>query len=225
MRMRRTLAGSFISSPKPFIDDPSRPRPAYGAPTFHAMTRPRRLFTAVAAAAVFATACSGGSDNSASTSVGVRPSHAFDHVRHVALEQVDTDDFETVTAFAHVCAIGSGSCPDGNEPMIILGSHEFMPHDAHLRGPDVMLQPPAECLADGSYCVLTLAKCAFATRDDQLEAEHCIPEGSHIETAAASVGDGEQHDCVEARAEHSRHVDLECLRATAMNVEREGSSS
>lgn len=187
------------------------------------MKRPKRLLTAVLAAAVLVTACSGGSDDAASGTATVRPSHAFDHARHVALEQVDTDDFETVTAIAHVCAVGATSCPDGTETMIVVGSHEFMPHDQHLSAPNVILEPPAECVAADAYCVLSLAKCAFASRADQLETGHCVPEGSHIEVAAATLDDGEAHECVEARATHSRHVDIECMRATAVVAEGEGS--
>lgn len=144
-----------------------------------------------------------------------RPEHAFDEVRHIVLEQHDTDAHEIVTAIAHLCSVGDTSCPDGREELIVLGSHTFLPHDAHLYDPDTVLKPPAECLADGTYCLLSVSHCEFATATDMEEAGHCVPEGTHFVQVAAGLSSGEHHECIDPEAEMSRHVDMDCLRDTA----------
>ena len=186
--------------------------------------RPRRVLRGLAVASVLLSACSDGDSASTMNAVAARPDFAFDHARYVALEQTDTDAFETVTALAHVCSVAGDGCPDGSEPLVILGSHEFMPHDAHLSAPDAILEPPVECLADGTYCVLSVAKCTFSSRADQIATQHCVPGGSHIDVAGAAAQDGEQHECVDDRSTHSRHVDLDCVRDVAVDIDGEEGS-
>ena len=157
-------------------------------------------------------------DTDTTTAVTERPDHAFDEVRHIVLEQHDTDAHEIVTATAHLCSIGDTSCPDGSDELIVLGSHTFLPHDVHLYDPDTMLQPPADCLADGTYCLLSLSHCEFASAEDMAEAEHCVPEGSRFVEAAAHLVAGEHHECTNAEAELSRHVDMDCLRDNAETI-------
>lgn len=178
----------------------------------------------VAAAAVLLGACSSEDSGATPSAVAAKPDFAFDHARYVALEQTDTDAFETVTAIAHLCPVGGDGCPDGSEPLMILGSHEFMPHDAHLSAPDAILEPPVECLADDMYCVLSVAKCAFTSRADQIATPHCVPGGSHIDVARGAAQDGEQHECVENRSTHSRHLDLDCVRDAAVDIDGEEGS-
>lgn len=157
-------------------------------------------------------------DTDTTTSVTERPDHAFDEVRHLVLEQHDTDAHEIVTATAHLCAVGDISCPDGSEELIVLGSHRFLPHDVHLYDPDTVLQPPEECLADGTYCLLSVSHCEFATAADMEEADHCVPEGSRFVEAAADLTSGEHHECIDPAAEMSRHVDMDCLRDNAETI-------
>lgn len=175
----------------------------------------RTLSLGAAALAVLLASCS---ENPAPVSSGTRaaaPTYAFDEVRHVVLANVDAEAYEIVTAVAHVCGLTEADCPDGNEPLVLLGSYYFDPSDVHLAAPEVMLEPPAECLADQSYCVLSLAYCEFTSAEDQRSAQHCVPEHSSTDTAAAQLTSGDHHECVDPQTTHSRHVDLDCLNTGA----------
>ena len=176
-----------------------------------------RYVAAVAAVALVAVGCS--EDPTTTPTVGSstqqRPAYAFDQVRHVVLEQHDTDAHEIVTLLAHLCAIDDAECPNGSEDVIILGSHQFLPHDVHLYDPDTVVSPPEDCLTDGTFCLLSLAHCEFGSAQDMVEAEHCVPDGGQIIEAAGEFDPSAHHECVDAQAEASRHVDLDCARTSA----------
>lgn len=165
-------------------------------------------------------ACSDNTETSteALSSKADRPAHAFDDIRHIVVEQHDTDAHEIVTATAHLCSVTDNRCPDGSEKLIILGSHRFLPHDVHLYDPDTMLMPPDECLATGSYCLLSVSHCEFASVEDMTTAEHCVPEGSQFVEAASDFDLLSHHECVTATAQASRHIDLECVRTGSVQI-------
>ncbi len=177
------------------------------------MVRLRTLTLGVAALALAGAACTENTATVVPANNAPRPAYAFDQVRHVVLEGVDTDAYETVTALAHVCAVTDSSCPDGQEQLVLLGSYYFDPADVHFAAPEVILEPPEECLADDSYCVVSLAYCEFATADDQRDAQHCVVE--HSDDATTRLTSGEHHECVDPKTTHSRHIDLDCLNTGA----------
>lgn len=178
-----------------------------------------RLLAALGTAAVLVlTGCADDTDAMPAASTSDRPDHAFDEVRHVVIEQHDTEAHEIVTATAHLCSLTDITCPNGTEELIVLGSHQFLPHDVHLYDPDTMLQPPDECLVDGSYCLLSVSHCEFASAEDMVEAGHCVPEGSRFVEAAASFDPVDHHECITAEAEASRHIDLDCVRSGADQI-------
>lgn len=189
------------------------------------MPSTRLLATLGAAMVMLMTGCADDTDATLATSTSGRPDHAFDEVRHIVIEQHDTDAHEIVTATAHLCSVTDITCPDGTEELIVLGSHQFLPHDVHLYDPDTVLQPPEQCLDDGSYCLLSVSHCEFASAEDMADAEHCVPEGSRFVEAAANFDPVEHHECITAEAEASRHVDLDCVRDAANQINESASAT
>lgn len=156
------------------------------------------------------------SDDSASPTAleGTAPPGAlvFDQVKHLVLEPVRTDVHETISVLAHVCPSKASGCPDGSEEVIPMVSHHVMPGQLYMSHPEVYLDPPASCVAEGVVCYLSVAHCEFDSRSDQAAGGACVPDVDSMGVAAAAWRDGATNDCVRKEAIHSHHIDHGCLR-------------
>jgi hypothetical protein len=136
----------------------------------------------------------------------------FNTTRHLVLEGVQHDGFETVTVLAHLCRVDDSSCPGGTEEIAPVASRRLQPGIIHLANPDVYVDPPAVCLNSDMACRMSVVHCRFATRDDQLAAEYCVPSAETIAAGAPDpANSGTPHPCIQRRAERSHHIDYACI--------------
>ena len=136
----------------------------------------------------------------------------FDTTRHVVIDGIDHDGFETVTVLAHLCAANESGCPDGEEDLVVLASKHLAPGQIYLTAPDVFVEPPEQCRADGMACRMSVVHCEFANEADQRAAGFCLPSKSAVAAWAESRPDDDSsHPCVERRAERSHHIDYGCI--------------
>lgn len=142
----------------------------------------------------------------------------FNTTRHIVLEGVQHDGFETVTVLVHLCRADATSCPDGTEDIVPVASRRLQPDIIHLSNPDVYVDPPAQCLANDMACRMSIAHCSFATRADQLTTSYCLPSTEVIAAGIPEQADsGGSHPCVQRRAERSHHIDYACITGRSPN--------
>jgi hypothetical protein len=135
----------------------------------------------------------------------------FDQVKHVVLEAVSPQAFETITVLAHVCTASSTRCPDGSEDRIPLATQHLMPGQLFMSHPEVYLQPPDPCLANDTVCFVSVAHCEFSSRSDQVAAGLCFPAPDSQDPAADPWRTGQTPTCLSKKAIHSYHIDHACL--------------
>jgi hypothetical protein len=177
------------------------------------MRRPRAFAVApVAALLLIISACADDSTSAAQQASPVPPGAVvFHQVKHVVLEAVSPQAFETITVLAHVCAAGSRGCPDGSEDRIPLATQHLMPGQLFMSHPEVYLQPPDSCLADDTVCFVSVAHCEFSSRSDQVAAGLCFPAPNNTNAAADPWRTGQTPTCLSKKAIHSYHIDHACL--------------
>lgn len=140
----------------------------------------------------------------------------FDTTRHVVIEGIAHDGFETITVLAHLCAATDRSCPDGEEDLVPLASKHLAPGQIYLADPEVYLEPPERCLDDDMACRLSVVHCEFANEADQRDAGFCLPSKAAVAAwGATTASGGGGHPCLERRAERSHHLDYGCLTGGA----------
>lgn len=169
--------------------------------------------------AIALSACSGPTDSEPASQSTPTPPPAqtpsstsdtsFTQVRHIVLEDPAPDTFETVTAVVHMCEAGEVSCPNGEEPMMVLASHRFTPNRIYLHHPDMTLVPPQECLQDGMDCRVSLMYCEYPDERAQMSGRHCVP--SHDRLASLPGDSTSSDDCSEQVTALSHHVDYACM--------------
>lgn len=175
-------------------------------------SRFRRLLIALAVV-MAATACS--DDVTTPRSVAPPTGDVFNTTRHVVLEGIDHDGFETITVIAHLCPVNDRACPNGEEDLVVLASRHLVPGQIYLADPEVYLEPPEVCLADDMACRMSVAHCEFANQADQRRAGFCLPSKASVAQVGAAVASDAGHPCVERRAERSHHIDYGCLTGRA----------
>lgn len=167
--------------------------------------------------AIALSACSGPTDSEPASQSTPPPAQApsatsgtsFTQVRHIVLQDPAPDTFETVTAVVHMCEAGETSCPNGEEPMMVLASHRFTPNRIYLHHPDMTLVPPQECLQDGMDCRVSLMYCEYPDERAQMSGRHCIPSSDDSARLPDELmGDNE---CAEQVTALSHHVDYACM--------------
>jgi len=167
-----------------------------------------------AALVLAASACS--DDVTSSVPADPPAGDVFDTTRHVVIEQIAHDGFETITVLAHLCAADDRTCPDGDEDLVVLASKHLAPGQIYLADPEVYLEPPEACRDDDMACRMSVVHCEFADEADQREAGYCLPSRAAVaEWGAAGAATGESHPCVERRGERSHHVDYGCVTGQA----------
>lgn len=175
------------------------------------MTTPS-LLTRVLLAGALALGIAACSDDGPSTAPPEVAGDVFNTTRHIVLEGVQHDGFETVTVLVHLCRAAATSCPDGTEEILPVASRRLRPDIIHLSNPDVYVDPPAVCLNNDMACRMSVAHCRFTTRADQLAADYCMPSAEVIAASVQEVADaGVPHPCVQRRAERSHHIDYACI--------------
>jgi hypothetical protein len=157
-----------------------------------------------------ATACS--DDAPAPGSAPAPPSgDVFNTTRHVVLEDIEHDGFETITVLAHLCPVDDRACPNGDEDLVVLASRHLTPGEIYLADPEVYLEPPDVCLADDTTCRMSVVHCEFANEVDQRDAGYCLPSKAAVAEVGATIASEDGHPCVERRAGRSHHIDYGCL--------------
>lgn len=176
------------------------------------MARTPLLSVALASALLMVAGCGDDVDSTTSDSTPSAPTsssdgtESFDRTRHIVLENPVSDGFETVTALAHVCDSDDSSCPDGTEEVIILASYRFSPGRIYTHDPEMTLVPPDDCLRDDIRCGLSVSHCEYPDFSTQMEAQHCVPPPTPIDTTSGPTG-----QCNESAADYSHHIDFGCL--------------
>ena len=170
---------------------------------------PVRLLCA-AALVLAASACS----DDVTSSVPAEPpaGDVFDTTRHVVIEQIAHDGFETITVLAHLCGADDSACPDGEEDLVVLASKHLAPGQIYLTDPEVYVEPPEACQDDDMACRMSVVHCEFANEADQREAGFCLPSRAAVaDWGASGAAAGASHPCVDRRGERSHHVDYGCV--------------
>jgi hypothetical protein len=175
-------------------------------------SRFRRLLITLAVV-MAAAACS---DDVTTSDASTPPTgDVFDTTRHVVLEGIEHDGFETITVLAHLCPIDDRTCPDGDEDLVVLASRHLAPGQIYLADPEVYLEPPEVCLSDDMACRMSVVHCEFANEADQRDTGYCLPSRAAVAQVGAAVASDAGHPCVERRAERSHHIDYGCLTGRA----------
>jgi hypothetical protein len=180
------------------------------------MTTPflRRLVLA-GAVLLAATGCT---ESALPTTVRAPSGEVFNTTRHVVIEGIQHDGFETITVLAHLCRAVDSSCPDGDEELVVLASKHLAPGQIYLDDPEVYLEPPDQCVTDAMACRMSVVHCEFANEADQREAGFCLPSKASVaQWGASTTSTGGGHPCVERRAERSHHIDYGCVTGASAN--------
>lgn len=157
-------------------------------------------------------AAAGCTESALPTSVRAPSGDVFDTTRHVVIEQIAHDGFETITVVAHLCAVDDAGCPDGEEDLVVLASKHLAPGQIYLTDPEVYLEPPDACRDDDMACRMSVVHCEFASEADQREVGYCLPSKAAVaEWSASGAATGGSHPCVDRRGERSHHVDYGCV--------------
>ena len=155
------------------------------------------------------------SDDLTSTDVTTGESRAagrFDSVHHIVLDNIANQGFETITVFAHLCPADDQECPNGEEDIAPVAARHLIPGTIYLSSSEVFVEPPDRCLDADMACRISIVRCEFASRADQLEAGFCVPTANDIAATATSALDrGSTNSCIDRREERSHHIDHGCV--------------
>ena len=179
------------------------------------ITRVIRHLCIAAAVVMAAAACSDDATTTTPDSAAPPAGDVFNTTRHVVLEGIEHDGFETITVIAHLCPVDHRACPDGEEDLVVLASRHLAPGEIYLADPEVYLEPPEPCLADDMACRMSVVHCEFANAADQREVGYCLPSKAAVAQVGAAIASEAGHPCVERRAERSHHIDYGCLTGEA----------
>lgn len=161
---------------------------------------------AIAAVALVLVACS--NETPATTPVEGR----FDSIHHLVLDNIANEGFETITVFVHLCTTEDETCPNGEEDMAPLVARHLLAGTTYLSSSEVFVEPPDRCLDHDMACRISIVRCEYATRADQLAAEFCAPSPEVIAAASAmTIERDDPNPCIDRREERSHHIDHGCV--------------
>ncbi len=137
----------------------------------------------------------------------------FNTVRHLVIDDINHDGYETITVLAHLCPSTTATCPDGTEEVVPVVSKILVPGMVFLSAPEAFVEPPEICRADDMVCRMSVVHCTFATAEDQAAATFCLPPAGAVTPSPRPNGSG--HPCVDRPTERSHHISYTCMTGQA----------